>query len=145
MNGFEFYQDVKVTVWQRQYFEVEADSWEEAIKIAKRYTHKDVVGDFNISDSEYMYETEEILPPADGKPTIEVYTEGGKFIGNNSFPKIGNKCRWIDPGINDYKEEDRDAMLNRVFEIVGIEGDIISIQSEHSFAEVLACEIVPVQ
>ena len=35
-------------------------------------------------------------------------------------------------------------MLNRVFEVVGIEGDIVSIESEPSFAEVYACELEPI-
>ena len=58
--------------------------------------------------------------------------------------KVGAKCKWIDPGINDYDEKDREMMLNRIFEVVGIDGDIISIENEYSFAEVLAKELVSV-
>ena len=66
-------------------------------------------------------------------------------LGNkHGWVKVGSKCRWIDPGINDYDEQDREMMLNRVFEVVGIEGDIVSIESEHSFAEVYACELEPI-
>lgn len=30
MNEYSFYQDVKVEIWQRQYFTIKADSKEEA-------------------------------------------------------------------------------------------------------------------
>lgn len=42
MKEFEFYQDIKVTVWERQHFSVEAESYEQALKIAKEYQRKDV-------------------------------------------------------------------------------------------------------
>lgn len=56
----------------------------------------------------------------------------------NEWIKVGAKCLWNDPGINDYDPIERGEMLDRVFEIVMIEGDVISIQDEHSFAEVYA-------
>jgi hypothetical protein len=40
---------------------------------------------------------------------------------------IGDKVKWADPGIEDYDEEDREDVLNRVFEIIAINGDVITI------------------
>ena len=33
----------------------------------------------------------------------------------------GVKCKWNDPGINDYPKKDRKDVLNRVFEIIEIQ------------------------
>ena len=38
MDNFRFYQECKVTCWERDYFTVEAENYEEAVS----YTHLDV-------------------------------------------------------------------------------------------------------
>ena len=40
---------------------------------------------------------------------------------------IGDRVKWDDPAIDDYDEEDRENLLDRVFEIYEINGDVISI------------------
>ena len=60
---------------------------------------------------------------------------------------VGKKVRWIDPGIEDYDEEDRQEMLDRVFTIYScpevIERDsVIGISCDGSEAEVLPMELV---
>lgn len=60
---------------------------------------------------------------------------------------VGKKVRWIDPEIEDYDEEDREDMLNRIFTIYScpdvIERDsIIGISCDGSEAEVLPMELV---
>lgn len=86
MKEFEFYQDIKVTVWERQRFSVEAESYEQALEIAKEYQHKDVSCDYPIGDSEMLFETEEFLTPEEngGFSTIELYNDNHEFIGGNS-------------------------------------------------------------
>lgn len=42
MGKFEFYQDCKVTSWERDYFTVEANSYEEAEAIVRSWRCKDV-------------------------------------------------------------------------------------------------------
>ena len=64
--------------------------------------------------------------------------------------KSGVKCRWNDPGINDYEPEERQGVLARVFEVVSapqeIEDDtVILISDGHSEAEVYASELEPVE
>ena len=60
---------------------------------------------------------------------------------------VGKKVRWIDPGIEDYDEEDRQDVLDRVFTIYScpevIERDsVIGISCDGSEAEVLPMELV---
>ena len=82
---FEFYQDVKVTVWQRQHFRIEAESIEEAREQAKRYTQFDVSfeDDIDVDEIEWLYDTEELMIPEDnnGESTIEVYESDDKGKG----------------------------------------------------------------
>lgn len=40
---------------------------------------------------------------------------------------IGDRVKWEDPAIDDYDEEDRENLLDRVFEIYEINGEVISI------------------
>lgn len=85
MNKFDFYQDVKVTVWQRQHFTIEAETAEEAREIAKRYTQFDVSceDDVDVSEVEWLCDTEELITPEEngGCATIEVYEREGKYKG----------------------------------------------------------------
>ena len=62
---FEFYQDVKVTVWARQKFTIEAESKEEALKMVEKFKKEDIgaSGDSHlIWDTEWMTETWEDIP-----------------------------------------------------------------------------------
>lgn len=94
-KSFDFYQDVKVTVWQRQHFTIEAESAEEAREIAKRYTQFDVSfeDDVDVSEVEWLCDTEELIIPEDngGCATIEVYEREGKnkgtLIADNAVSK----------------------------------------------------------
>ena len=90
MQNFRFYQDRKVTCWERTRFEVKAESYEEAVAIIKSWQGEDVLffeDDENvvITDGETLYETAESLPLEDnqGQPTIEVFGEQGEDIINN--------------------------------------------------------------
>ena len=86
MSQFDFYQDVKVTVWQRQHFSIEAGTIEEAREIAKRYNNQDISfeDDAEVDEVEWLYDTEEHITPEEngGCATIEVYERQGKYKGN---------------------------------------------------------------
>ena len=90
MQNFRFYQDRKVTCWERTRFEVKAESYEEAVAIIMSW-QGEVVLFFEddekvvITDGETLYETAESLPIEDnqGQPTIEVFGEQGEDIINN--------------------------------------------------------------
>lgn len=90
MQNFRFYQDRKVTCWERTRFEVKAENYEEAVAIVKSWQGEDVLffeDDENvvITDGETLYETAESLPIEgnQGQPTIEVFGEQGEDIINN--------------------------------------------------------------
>ena len=81
---FKFYQDVKVSIWRRQYFEIEAESKEAARKKAEEYTNQDVSLSTEGDVSEMLYDTEELIYPQEngGSATIEVYE-----CNESVFPK----------------------------------------------------------
>lgn len=90
MEAFRFYQDRKITCWERTRFEVTAENYEEAVAIVKSWQGEDVLcfeGDkvVFITDGETLYETAESLPIEDnqGQPTIEVFGEYGEDIIDN--------------------------------------------------------------
>lgn len=76
--------------------------------------------------------------------------EEGWFVeGSRPVFKKGDLVKWNDPGINDYIPEEREYILNRVFEITSeVDGDYdseliqISEIGGGSFAEVPAHELV---
>ena len=43
MEKFNFYQDRKVTCWERTHFDVKAESYEEAVAIVKSWQGADVL------------------------------------------------------------------------------------------------------
>lgn len=86
MNEYRFYQDVKVEIWQRQYFTIKADTKEEALEEIEQYKKMDVSADYIVGHSEYLYETERVLSPEenDGDATIELYDEETEIcLGTN--------------------------------------------------------------
>lgn len=86
MGKHYFYQDIKCTIWQRQYFVIEAESEEEANEIAKKYKYVDVSAEESIYNSENLYETLEYMKPYENNDyaTIEVYNERtGELITKN--------------------------------------------------------------
>ena len=89
MGEYKFYQDRKVTSWERDYFSVEADSYEEAEAIVRSWNCEDVS---NIIDKRLCYEewqaltdTSEFMLPEenDGNPTIEIFNQDGESIMTN--------------------------------------------------------------
>lgn len=86
MNEYSFYQDVKVEVWQRQYFTIKADTKKEALEEVEKYTKMDASEDYIVGHSEYLYETERVLSPEenDGDATIELYDDATEIcLGTN--------------------------------------------------------------
>lgn len=88
MKEFEFYQDVKVTVWQRQHISVKAESKEEALKIVEKYKTHDASVYLMPNNTECLYDTEELMFPEEngGYATIELYDQETKeMIGCNGM------------------------------------------------------------
>lgn len=88
MNEYSFYQDVKVEIWQRQYFTIKADTKEEALEEVEKYKRRDVSEDFIVENSEYLFETECMLSPEEngGYATIQLYdSKTNEMIGCNGI------------------------------------------------------------
>lgn len=86
MEKFRFKQDVKVTVWIRQSFTIEAENKEDALKKVERFKTEDVTGEINDVEYETLWETSELLCPEDngGSWTIELYDDHDNLIGKNA-------------------------------------------------------------
>ena len=86
MEKFRFKQDVKITVWVRQSFEIEAESKEDALNKVEQFKTKDVKGEVDDVEYETLWDTEELVLPEEdgGLHTIELYDEHDNLIGKNA-------------------------------------------------------------
>ena len=90
MKTFRFYQDAKHTVWQRNHFEVKAESYEQAVEKVKEYKNGEILTgcseDFINGSTETLFETSELMTPDKngGSATLEVYNEDGEYICDNT-------------------------------------------------------------
>ena len=93
MGKYQFYQDRKVTSWERDYFTVEAASYKDAEAIVRSWKCEDVS---NIIDSRLCYDewgafacTSVFFFPVvyGGWPSNDVYFSFGKAIINNAPEK----------------------------------------------------------
>ena len=86
MEKFRFKQDVKVTVWIRQSFVIEAESKEDALRKVERFKTEDVTGEIDNVDYRTLWDTQELMSPKDndGMCTIELYDDHDNLIGQNA-------------------------------------------------------------
>lgn len=73
MEQFQFFFDQKVTSWNRTNFEVEAENYEEAKKLAIELVKNGKVSEYSW---EPIFETTELMSKEenDGQPTEELYS-----------------------------------------------------------------------
>lgn len=90
MKTFDFYQDRKVTCWERTHFSVKTENYDKALEIIQSWKGEDVLNFSDdtkiiITDGGTLHETSEGLLPQDneGNPTIEVFIHGGEEIVTN--------------------------------------------------------------
>ena len=94
MKTFKFYQDIKCTIWRRQYFEIEAENVDEAKRIAMKFRDSDAVDSDEFERSELDYDTEELMLPSEngGQETIQLYLRGEEYpFATNGTEE--NKCQ----------------------------------------------------
>ena len=86
MKTFNFYQDEKVIIWNREHFTVEAETQEEANRKVLEGIENGYISDFKHTTSEYIYESVEELSVDEnyGNPTIEIYNTNDKLIYHNA-------------------------------------------------------------
>lgn len=77
MSLFKLYKDVKYTSWDRLYYEVEAETIEDAVK-------KIVDGDVEEYDIEALDEYETLTPEENnGRSTVEIYDDNYERLYQN--------------------------------------------------------------
>ena len=83
---YKYYVDTKYTMWDRNHYEIEANSQEEADELAKKLADNEErqMTDFH-TETEALYDTFEEIDPNEnnGYSTAEVYREGGELIIQN--------------------------------------------------------------
>ena len=86
MEKFRFKQDVKITVWVRQSFEIEAENKEEALEKVEQFKTVDVTSEIDNVECETLWDTQELMWPEEngGMCTIELYDEHDNLIGKNA-------------------------------------------------------------
>lgn len=79
---YRYYSDEKITIWRRSYYEIEAETKEEADSLAIEGISN---GDLDVYDSEFLYATEEPLTPKENEdnPTFEIYDEEDELLYTN--------------------------------------------------------------
>lgn len=93
MAKFTFYQDKEVKTWVRDYYQVEANTIEEAIEFIKgvgndalmdeiEYKHPGKV-EFNFRDSDWMFEQLVDLSDADEPKRYSIYTPDKEEFGGD--------------------------------------------------------------
>jgi hypothetical protein len=82
MENFYFYLDQKVTSWMRTNFEVEAESFEEAVKKANEMYESGKLNDIGWDEVDSTKETMD-TKENDGYSTEELYYEDGNLIYQN--------------------------------------------------------------
>ena len=58
--------------------------------------------------------------------------------------KIGDKVKWEDPAIGDFPIEYREDILNTIYEIISINGEVITIANDYSEIEVFEHELTKI-
>ena len=86
MEKFRFKQDVKITVWVRQSFEIEAENKEEVLEKVEQFKTVDVTSEIDNVECETLWDTQELMWPEenDNQCTIELYDDHGNLIGKNA-------------------------------------------------------------
>lgn len=98
MKKFNFHQDVKCTVWVRQFFTIEAENKEDAKRLAMQFQKEDVSSYPEYVGQEYLLDTEELVltDENDGQTTMELWAAGEKepFATNGSDAEKQIIRRW---------------------------------------------------
>ena len=87
MKKFKFFQDLKVKVWQRYTFYVEAETKEEALKEVSKFNTEEGFACIEGWDTETLFETQETMKTCEneGQATIQLWdADKNEMIGSNA-------------------------------------------------------------
>ena len=85
MAKHKFYLDRKITIWERDTFEIEAETIEEAIATVIEATKDIYDGQLEFEgETTPLYETSDFMEAKDNQAaTVEIYKESGEEIWSN--------------------------------------------------------------
>ena len=77
MKTFDFYRDEKQTIWVRTRFDIQAESYEQALEKIKQVESNPAESYEDEMETEYLYETLESINPEEneGNATCEIHSE----------------------------------------------------------------------
>jgi hypothetical protein len=77
MKTFDFYRDEKQTIWVRTRFDIQAESYEQALEKIKQVESSPAESYEDEMETEYLYETLESIDPEEneGNATCEIHSE----------------------------------------------------------------------
>lgn len=110
MKKFKFYQDQKVTQWERLFFEVKAKNYPQAVQKIKQFRNEDIINfeddTLKISHLERVDDTKELmtLSQNDCCSTLELFNEQGEFIADNTNAKPNGSYEVVSVSIEDLQE-----------------------------------------
>ena len=106
MKKFKVYLDVKGTVWTREFYDIEATSFDEAKKIAEDLYKSNTLSNLDIQHGETLYETFEPMSPSENgeQPTEELFVDDYLVITNLSSEDTSD---FDDPGFDHRIEEEQ--------------------------------------
>lgn len=80
LERFDFYIDEKCEVWIRNIFNIEAESYDDAVRIMKRHFKTNCEVDFE--SCETLYETSDMLEPLHSA-TKELFNDNDELLMDN--------------------------------------------------------------
>ena len=127
MEKFNFHQDVKCTVWVRQFFTIEAENQEDAKRMAMQFQNEDVSNFQEYERQEYLLDTEELMmtDENDGYSTMELWVAGEKepFATNGSDTEKQIIHRWDEfKNVRQVAEQD---MVGYYMDATFVSGDTV--------------------
>lgn len=111
MKEFNFYQDQKVSLWNRFFFKVKAENYNKAVEIVKGIQNEDIFcvendNTIQFSHSKRLDDTEEQLSLKDnnGNPTLELFNEQGEYIADNTNADPNGSYEVVSISLEDLEE-----------------------------------------
>lgn len=145
MNKYQYYQDEKMTVWQRHEFTVKANSKEEADNFIREnglanstsWHDDDMEGRVELTQSSTLFETQDTLTVEqnDGIPTIEILAADKKPVADNCGNRVyHSSCEiWRDVAMKLMQERFPEVPIDQITAFVDEYWDNLSSEKHNLF------------
>ena len=139
MKKYKFYQDKKVSVWERSFFSVEAESYDQALGKVENLKLEDI-NEFDIDSSEILFDTMEELEPSENNfaPTIELFNGEDKKIGDNTMSDDAQKFDVLVQKMADARSVFISCVTARIKSI----GGVVKVEDNQDEEEPLSLSVI---